>query len=349
MNNCKQIIFGIMFLASVFATLATNREAIAANVLELKIADSLPNGHMIHSAVTKPFIEAVERESKGQIKFKHFPGEQLGKSKDMLMITQSGMTDIGYVVPAYIGDKMLFSSVMELPGAFNNYNRGMNALWNLTHNGGFLEVADFAPNKIVPILTFMFPAYQMHISKNKKISSLDDIKGLKIRSVGGSMEFMLRDLGVVPVRLNAPEMYEALHRGTIDGVMFSAQSVVNYSLNDSIKASTTAYNFGTVVLTYSISTNKWKQLPENVRQILLRVGEQVSKSAADKIMIGEKASLSKMKGNGLKIISFDANNEKKLANVFVGVGNEWASSLAKRGKPGFKALKAMQQALNNTK
>src|SRR5574340_118633 len=133
MNHGKRLAIGITVILCSLVTLLADREAMAAGVIELRIADSIPTGHLIHRVITKPFMEGVEKATKGQVKFKHFPGEQLGKAKDMLMLTQSGMTDIGYVGPAYVSDKLPLTAVLELPGAFSSYHQGNKVLWEMTH------------------------------------------------------------------------------------------------------------------------------------------------------------------------------------------------------------------------
>lgn len=48
---------------------------------------------------------------------------------------------------------------------------------------------------------------------NQPIASLDDIKGLKVRSFTASMSTLLEELGATPVTLSFPEVYPALQRG----------------------------------------------------------------------------------------------------------------------------------------
>lgn len=51
---------------------------------------------------------------------------------------------------------------------------------------------------------------------NQPISSLDDLKGKKVRSFTASMSTLLQELGAVPVTLSFPEVYPALQRGVAD-------------------------------------------------------------------------------------------------------------------------------------
>src|SRR3546814_10459183 len=78
----------------------------AADTITLRVADSFPTGHYIPDALTKPFMEEVERKTNNAVKFEYYPGQQLGKAKDMLSLTRSGVADIAYVAPSFDSDKM---------------------------------------------------------------------------------------------------------------------------------------------------------------------------------------------------------------------------------------------------
>jgi TRAP-type C4-dicarboxylate transport system substrate-binding protein len=320
-----------------------------AQPITLRIADSLPAGHVIHTVVTKPFMEEVEKESKGQIKFQHFPGGQLGKAKDLLSLTQSGVVDVGYVVPAYQSDKMPLTAAMELPGAYVDYCQGMRAFYALTHDDGYLVKNEFTPNKVIPLVSFMLTPYQLVIGSKRKIETLADLEGLKVRSAGGAMDFMLKQLEVVPVRMTPPEIYESLSRGTIDGALLPYQSVQSYGLTSLLTAGTTKENFGSVVLTYSIGVSKWKQLPVSAREVLAKVAKKVSLESCQNFLKAESEAFAGVKAKGVKQIAFSPADEKSLETIFHHVGQDWAESLESRGKPGKATLKAVKSAIDQAK
>jgi TRAP-type C4-dicarboxylate transport system substrate-binding protein len=82
----------------------------------LRIADSFPPGHFMIRYCVKPWMEKVTKATNGLVECQHYPSEQLGKAKDILALTLSGVADIGYVGPSYVTEKMPLSAVVELPG-----------------------------------------------------------------------------------------------------------------------------------------------------------------------------------------------------------------------------------------
>src|SRR3984893_2540914 len=95
---------------------ASASPSLAQEKITLRLADSLPSGHVIHELVAKPFMELVTKATNGQVTFQHFPSEQLGKAKDMAQLTAMGVADVAYIVPSYSSDKYPLTAVAELPG-----------------------------------------------------------------------------------------------------------------------------------------------------------------------------------------------------------------------------------------
>jgi TRAP-type C4-dicarboxylate transport system substrate-binding protein len=332
-------------LMGLIAAATLSGAAYAEDKITLRLADSLPVGHIIHDAVTKPFIEAVGKRTNGEVAIAHYPAEQLGKAKDLLRLTQSGVVDIGYIVPSYASDKMPLTAVAELPGGFRNACHGTAAYWSLTHDGNFLAEKEFAPNGIRPLITFALPTYQILLSTRKPVNSLADIEGLKIRTAGGALDLMMRAIKAVPIRMSPPEIYESMSRGTLDGAMLGYQSAVSYDLIGLLKTGTLNEPLSSVVITYSISAAKWKALPESVQKVLAEEGERITKESCAKFAQAEERALAKAKEKGIKLIQFSAEDGKTMSTVFEAVSQDWSSGLDGRGKPGSEALNAWRDAL----
>ena len=201
-------------------------------------------------------MELVTKATNGQVTFQHYPAEQLGKAKDMAQLTVAGVADISYIVPSYSSEKYPLTAVAELPGIFDTECQGSLAFYKISHNGGILETKEFGPNQLRPLVTIALPAYQIQLATSREVKTAKDLEGLKIRTTGGAMDLMMRSIGGVPVRMAAPEIYESLTRGTLDGLIFSYQSSVSYDFGKILKSGTEGLNFGTAIFTYSIGENK---------------------------------------------------------------------------------------------
>ena len=338
--NIRSSVVATLFLAT------ASSGALAQEAITLRLADSLSNGHIIHELVGKPLMEGVTKATGGKVKFEHYPAEQLGKAKDLLALTQNGVADMAYIVPSYTSDKTPLTAVAELPGAFDTQCQGSLAVYALSHNGGILETKEFASNKIRPLVTIALPAYQILLSSSRKVDSAKDLSGLKIRTAGGAMDLMVRSIGGVPVRMAAPEIFESMSRGTLDGAVMSYQSVLSYDLDKLLKSGTVGMNFGTAIITYSIGESKWQALPADVQKALVQVGEATTREACKRFEAAEQEAVDEVKAAGMQVISLSEADRGTLAKAFATVSEDWAKDLDKRGKPGSEAAKAFAEALN---
>jgi TRAP-type C4-dicarboxylate transport system substrate-binding protein len=316
-----------------------------AEPLTLRLADGLPSGHVFDRMVIEPFIEGVAEASHGEIVLRHFPAEQLGKSRDMLILTQKGIADIGYVVPSYMSDKMPLTAVTELPGIFQGTCQGNAALRALTREGGILERREFTPNGMRPLIIFLMPAYQLILSTAKPLHGIGDVEGLKIRTPGGAMDLTVRGIKAVPIRMQPADLYQSMSRGTVEGALLAYQSAVSYSLSGMLKSGTIGQDFGTVAVTFSISLEKWNALPETARTVLDEVGRKIAEEACGKLDKAEQAAIDKVRAQGATLAALDPSDHAALEADFARVRATWAEELDRRGRPGSEVLAAFTAAV----
>ncbi len=315
-----------------------------AQEIKLRVGDSFPATHYIAENATKPWMENIRKLTGGKVQFEYYPSEQLGKAKDLLSLTQTGAIDIGYVAPSFVTDKLPLTVVGELPLAFTKSCEATTALWALTKEGGLLDKAEFAPNKVKVLWSMVLPPYQLYMAKDN-IASMAVVKGRKIRTSGAAKVLALRNLGAVPVSIPSPEMREALHRGTVDGMLLPHNSVAIYGLSTGFKYATIGHNFGSFVVTYLISRDKWNSFPPEVRKAFDQAGEEIMKSICAYTDEAEAKDVEALKKDGVNFVSLSDDEAAKLKGVMDGVSAEWAKLLDGRNRPGTEVLKAFEAAL----
>ena len=91
----------LVLAAALAITLAAAGNAHAQAKVTLRVADVYPVGHPVAESTAKSFMEQVKKATNGAVDFQYVPAEQLGKGKDLLTLTQTGVADIGLVVPSH--------------------------------------------------------------------------------------------------------------------------------------------------------------------------------------------------------------------------------------------------------
>ena len=315
----------------------------AAEPVKLRVADSFPKGHYLVKLILEPWMAEVTKRTNGAVTFEHYPAQQLGKAADMLKLTQTGVADIGYVAPAYVSDKMPVSEVAMLPGAFEHSCQGTLAYWKLARNGVIAQ-QDYTANNIRLLLAVSLPQYRIFTVK-QPVKDVADVTGLKLRSTGGAQDLTLRAIGAVPVRMAAPDAYESLSRGTMDGLLVPLESVVAYGADKLVKYSTDGLGFASFIVAYSISDSAWKKLTPEVQKAMVDVAEEIIPPACQQVQMADNETKKSLEAAGVRFEPLQGEVSAKFKELMKGVATTWSEGLDGRGKRGSEALKEFDAAV----
>jgi TRAP-type C4-dicarboxylate transport system substrate-binding protein len=316
----------------------------AAQSVKLRVADSFPVGHFVPEYATKFWMAEAKRLSNGTLDFEYYPAEQLGKSKDMLSLVQTGVADVSFVSPAYISDKLPLSGLVELPFGYGSACVGTRAFWSIARNGGVLAQREFGPLGVRLVFAMMFPPNQIVLSK-PGFEGLRSLEGLKIRTSGGAKDQLLRRINAVPIQMAGPEIREAMSRGTIDGLMIPVASLMPYELEKLSKVATVGENFGAFIVTYAISEARWQNLTPTQQNAIMEAGEATTRRACELMERDDAKHYDKLRALGVTLVRLSPQDKQLVDNIASGIAQDWAEQADKRGKAGTEVLRAFVGAL----
>ncbi len=95
----------------------------------------------------------------------------------------------------------------------------------------------------------------------KPVKTMEDLKGMKIRTIAGPSVDMLKALGAVPVVMPMPDVYMALQKGTLDGVMADWEPIQGFRFHEVAKYVTTNTPFSYSLFTLIMNKDKFNSLP----------------------------------------------------------------------------------------
>ena len=102
----------------------------------------------------------------------------------------------------------------------------------------------------------------------KKPERLADLQGLKMRTAS-LYDRMMRELGMVPVSINQPEVYTALEGGTVDGLGWPVFGVRSIGWTRHVKYVIDLPFFSSSNVIALMNLDKWKKLPGDVQKAIL--------------------------------------------------------------------------------
>ncbi|RYY44284.1 MAG: ABC transporter substrate-binding protein [Sphingomonadales bacterium] len=183
---------------------------------------------------THPFSRAdivwmkwIEEQTGGRIKIHpHWGGHLLSSNENMLEI-RHGVADIGMITPMYARS----AHVQRIQPSF------YSGVGDIAQQVGVYRcLADEFPAmngevKGVRILAVQGGNFPGILTRNKPIRTLADLKGLRLRAQADTAD-VLRALGVDPINMSMAEVYPAMAKGVIDGVVAPADALRAVHLAD---------------------------------------------------------------------------------------------------------------------
>ncbi len=312
-------------------SLAAFATASQAEPVTLKMAHWLPPlNHMSFTA--KNWAQSVEAASGGSLKIV-LDKSALAKPPGQYDLSKNGIRDISWGVAGYTPGLMQLYRMAEVPFATPDAETGSPGLvsWYMKH--GFQNI-EF---KGTHFLTGWVHGPGLLHSK-KKITTLEDLKGVKIR-VGGGGVLIAKSLGAVPVAMSAPKAHESLQRGTTDAAFFPWEAVKGFKLVKLAKHHLVIPG-GLYTTSFWLTMNKKKfaGLPAKARNALSAMGgvtgaRVIGRRWDDADKAGKELAIK----NGNTITPISGSENKRWAKAVQIIKDNWIAKANKMGQNG-KAL-----------
>ena len=211
------------------------------------------------------FADYARRASNGRLDIEIFTPGTVVPTLELFEAVGKGMLEIGHSLPAYEGGKMpVFNIGYGLPYTFDNHNEMSVYYYDL----GLLDIMreEAAKHNVF----FLGPTMSHHVTllTKKPIRTIEDFKGLKLRSTGLCADVMAK-AGASCVFLPGPEIYPSLEKGVIDGTHWGAEGAM-YSMgfHEVTKYDLTPHMQRSATLEVFINMDKWNSLPDDLKAIL---------------------------------------------------------------------------------
>jgi TRAP-type transport system periplasmic protein len=106
------------------------------------------------------------------------------------------------------------------------------------------------------------------MSKTRPVRTLEDMKGLKLRTPSAAQSAQLQVLGTTPVDMPAPAIYNAIDRGVVDGAMIPMSAAVDFKLIEVAKYFTTNAPLGRSPFLVAMNRGRYEKLPADLRKAI---------------------------------------------------------------------------------
>ena len=269
------MLLNISRIACLLAVLLGFNQVLAAEY-EFKLHHFLSPKSPAHVKMLVPWAERIMKASNGRIKIEIFPSMALGgKPPQLPRQVRDGVVDMAWFVNAYAAGQFPRTEVFELPGVQQGDSSAVNmAMYQMYDD--YLK-PDF--EGLFPLFQHVHAGQALHMA-SVKVTSPEQLQGLKIRIPSRTGAWVLEALGASPVKTSVGEIPIALSKKVVDGAMIpweiipplKIQKVTQYQIEGPVNPKSKfglGKRLGTTSFQLAMNTRRWNSLPPDIQKIFL--------------------------------------------------------------------------------
>jgi TRAP-type C4-dicarboxylate transport system substrate-binding protein len=255
-----------------------------------------------------------------------------------------GIVDVSNHVLGYTMGRFPFSQVLDLPIGFP-LGQGPTLIANEFYK-------KFKPKEFDAVKVLWLhqgPGGLVH-TRTKPVKKLEDMKGLKLRCFGSNAKFVGL-LGAAPVAMPMTEVYDALAKGVVDGLLSQYESLQGFRTGEHIKHTTenrdSAYSAAFAVV---MNKQKFASLPPETQAIVDQMSQEYIEKYNKMWTDIDAAGREWLVKRGVEIISLSPEEEVRWCEM----GSKplieaYINDMKAKGLPGDEAVKFLMESFKEYK
>ncbi len=309
------------------------------DVYKLNYSVFFPPTHP-QAKLASAWADEVMLRSQGRLKIFIFPGGALTKADQCYQGVVDNISDIGMSALAYTRGRFLLMEALDLPVGYTSGSAATHAANRL--------YAKYQPKALEDTHVLYLHAHGPGILASKKpVTTLSDLKGMKVRATGLSAKLVER-LGGAPVSMPQSDTYESLQKGVVDATFCPMETLQGWKQGEVVTSVTDSRCIG-YTTTFFVTMNKevWAGLPADLQKILTDVSaEWIEKHAA---MWDEADTRARTYflglGNERRVLSLSAEEQVNWKSSTKPVLDDYIKKTAQKNLPGAAFLNDLQAYL----
>ena len=312
----------------------------AQKVINMKFSSFIAPGHPV-TKVLEALAKELSDTSNGKVVVKFYGASALGKAAEQYDITAEGLADMALGCCGFSPSRFPLSLGVQLPFFSDSAQTSAKLLMEFQKRG-FL-------NKEFEDVVYLFPATTTpsQIFSNKKITKVEDFKGLRVWGGENIFKELCDTLGATATIMSTPDVYLALQRKTIDAAVNSWTSgvagwkwaeVTKYAIDISIMS---GWHCNVVM-----NKKSWNKVPADVKAKWQELFPKYTmKIAAVFDAVDAKMREKAVQSPKIELIEFPAAERQKLAKRLIPVWQKWVAANGKQGQEMYKVYVATMKKM----
>jgi TRAP-type transport system periplasmic protein len=322
--------------ASSLAVFALTASWAATAQTVFTVSSWVPPAHSL-SIAQKEWCEILEKNSAGKMKCNILP-RAVSAPPGTFDAVKNGLTDISYSVQGYTPGRFTHTLMAELP-FLGNFSEPISVAYNKVAMKNPQFAAEHQGMKVISFFTH---GPGMVFNTKRPISKVEDLAGLKFRIGGGMVNEISKTLNMNVTLKPAPESFELLNSGVMDGTLFPAESTESFRIDKIIKHATTfpggLYNTS---FAFVMNQGKYDKLSADEKKVVDGIsGEFAARHFGrswDKV---DRRAMALMQANNVLITKADAKFVADVKSKTSGLEAKWIADSEAKGLKNAKTVLA---------
>jgi len=318
MKNLFRILMVIVFAVGVWVAPVWGKTSWNAN--------SVWPPKNLHSVGITEFAEKVKKATNGDLDIVVSTGGALGyKGPDLLKAVRDGLVPLSdMLISGVAGDEKLFQ-IVTLPFLVRNFDE-LKLLIDVSRPA-FDKSAARWNQKIL----YIAPWPGAGLWTKKKITAIEELKGLKTRTYDKNGALVMEAVGATPYALPFSEVYTSLQTGLIDSVMTSTPTAVDGKFWEVLKYFE-PLNITIATNMVTVNLKAFQKLPKAQQEILVKIGRETEEAMWANVKNWDKEQEGISNKNGIETVKPSEKLIGQLEKITEGIRTDWLKSAPADGK-----------------
>lgn len=265
----------------------------------LKFSDCHSPTATNHLALQR-MAEEIKNQTNGRIEVEVYPSSQLGDVKPSMEAIQMNTLDMAISNLAVLGSVVPECAVISAPFMFESDDQVANAL-----NGALGEALnEKAAAQNINIVCWL-PTGFRNVYSTKSIKTIDDLKGLKIRTMENDLDMAtFNTLGAIATPMAYGDVFTGLQQNTIDAAENTLANIVSDGFTE-VATCVALTNHYYNVCPILMSNSALEKIPADLRDTFLKACVDGAEAGRQLIMEENDKAIETMEAAGIEVNEMD--------------------------------------------
>ncbi|MCD8053875.1 MAG: TRAP transporter substrate-binding protein [Lachnospiraceae bacterium] len=266
------------------------------DVVYLSVATSGNWENIVRGELFEEYTEKLYEWSDGGIVMKIYYDGELGTDLELIAAVQEGTLCIVNLVPTYQTSAVTEAALLDIPGLFDTTGE-FNYFIDNYYMDSLQEYYQEAGIRLLTCSAFSF----RQLTSNQEITSLSDLKGLKLRTMESEYQIAFwQSMGATVIPMSFTEVRLAIQQGILD----AQENPLGYMITTNllgVQDYVILTNHLPMISTYLMNEEQYQALSEENRELLQRFMDEMSRELVEQEPAEEQEILEELAEQGVQI------------------------------------------------